>query len=71
MKIEHLVKMANQIGDFYKSFPNQEEAKSDIAKHMVNFWASSMRKQVLAHVNSQSAEGLTPIVVDAIKQHIK
>jgi formate dehydrogenase subunit delta len=71
MNIEHLVKMANQIGDFYKSFPNQEEAKSDIAKHMVNFWASSMRKQVLAHVNTQNGEGLTPIVIDAIKQHIK
>lgn len=71
MNIEHLVTMANQIGDFYKSFPNQEEAKSDIAKHLINFWASSMRKQILAHVNDKAGEGLIPIVIEAIKQHIK
>lgn len=71
MQIEHLVTMANQIGDFYQSFPNKEEAKQDIAKHMVSFWASSMRQQILAHVNDNSGAGLTPIVIAAIKQHIK
>jgi len=33
MQIEHLITMANQIGDFYKSFPDTEQAKKDIAKH--------------------------------------
>ena len=71
MQIEHLVTMANQIGDFYKSFPNKDEAKSDIAKHLVSFWASSMRQQILAHVNEKQGEGLLPIVIEAIKLHIK
>lgn len=70
MQIEHLVTMANQIGDFYKSFPNQDEAKNDIAQHMKSFWASSMRQQILAHVNDKDGEGLEPIVCDAIKKHL-
>ena len=70
MKIEHLVTMANQIGDFFKSFPDQEQAKVDIAQHLTRFWASSMRDQILAHVNNQNGEGLEAIVRDAIKEHI-
>lgn len=71
MKIEHLVTMANQIGDFFKSFPDQEEAKKDIAQHLMRFWAGSMQQQILVHVNDHNADGLEPIVRDAIKEHIR
>lgn len=70
MKIENLVSMANQIGDFFKSFPDQVQAKKDIAQHLERFWASSMRDQILAYVNNQNGEGLEPIVCEAIKEHI-
>ncbi len=70
MKIENLVSMANQIGDFFKSFPDQEQAKKDIAQHLERFWASSMRDQILIYVIEKNGEGLEPIVRDAIKQHI-
>ncbi len=70
MKIEHLVTMANQIGDFFKSFPDQVEAKKDIAQHLTRFWSSSMCQQILAHVNDANGLGLEPIVRDAIKEHI-
>lgn len=70
MKIDHLVTMANQIGDFFKSFPDQEQAKKDIAEHLKRFWASSMRQQILVHVNDKNGEGLEAIVRDAIKEHI-
>lgn len=70
MKIEHLVTMANQIGDFFKSFPDQDEAKKDIAQHLMRFWAGSMRQQILAHVNDANGQGLEPIVRDAIKEHL-
>jgi formate dehydrogenase subunit delta len=70
MKIENLVSMANQIGDFFKSFPDQEQAKKDIAQHLERFWASSMRDQILAYVIEKNGEGLELIVRDAIKQHI-
>ena len=70
MKIEQLVTMANQIGDFFKSFPDQEQAKQDIAQHLIRFWASSMRDQISTYVIEKNGEGLEPIVRDAIKAHI-
>ena len=71
MKIENLVTMANQIGDFFKSFPDKDQAKKDIAQHLTRFWASSMRQQILAHVNDKNGEGLEAIVRDAIKEHVR
>lgn len=70
MQIDHLVTMANQIGDFFKFFPDQEQAKRDIAQHLSRFWAKSMRQQILAHVHAKSGDGLEPIVSEAIKQHL-
>jgi formate dehydrogenase subunit delta len=70
MQIDHLVTMANQIGDFFKFYPDRDLAKKDIAQHLSRFWASSMRQQILAHVHDKSGEGLEEIVIEAIKQHL-
>lgn len=70
MQIDHLVTMANQIGDFFKFFPNQEQAKRDIAQHLSRFWAKNMRKQILAHALDKNGDGLEAIVNEAIKQHL-
>lgn len=70
MQIEHLVVMANQIGDFFKFFPDQELAKKDIAQHLTRFWAKSMRQQILAHVCENNGVGLESIVQAAIKEHL-
>ena len=70
MQIDHLVVMANQIGDFFKSFPDQEQAKKDIAQHLTRFWASSMRKQISLHVQEANGAGLDVIVRDAIKEYV-
>jgi formate dehydrogenase subunit delta len=69
MNTEHLVSMANQIGDFFKSYPDSEQAKKDIVQHLQRFWAASMRLQLIQHVQQQQGEGLQPIVRDAISQH--
>jgi formate dehydrogenase subunit delta len=70
MQIDHLVTMANQIGDFFKFYPDRDLAKKDIAQHLSRFWASSMRQQILAHVHDKGGEGLEEIVIEAIKQHL-
>ena len=69
MKIDHLITMANQIGDFFKSYPDHEQAKKDIVTHIKRFWAQGMRHQIIAHVNEHAGEGLDPIVGEAIRQH--
>ncbi len=69
MNNEHLITMANQIGDFFKAYPDSQQAKSDIASHMKRFWALRMRKQIIEHVQAQPGVGLLPIVEEAIKEH--
>lgn len=71
METEKLVKMANQIGDFFEANPNVEEAKMEIASHLKKFWNSVMITQIVAHVQSQAETGLHPKVLAAISQHLK
>ncbi len=70
MQIERLVVMANQIGDFYKSFPDEAQSKRDIAQHLEKFWAKSMRDQIISHIDQTGGKALYPIVIDAIKVHL-
>jgi len=70
MQTERLITMANQIGDFYKSFPDESQSKHDIAQHLEKFWALSMRSQIIDYVNQKNGEGLYDIVRDAIKEHL-
>lgn len=70
MQTKRLVTMANQIGDFYKSFPDEVQSKKDIANHLEKFWAKSMRDQIVDYIDTDGGEGLYPIVKDAIKSHL-
>jgi formate dehydrogenase subunit delta len=69
MNIEQLITMANQIGTFFKSSPDKEQAKKDIVMHIKRFWALSMRLQLIEHTQSHAGKGLEPIVKDAIIEH--
>ncbi len=70
MDIEKLVKMANQIGDFFEANPDVEDAKLEIASHLKKFWNSVMIKAIVAHVQQQQGAGLHPRVVAAIQQYV-
>jgi formate dehydrogenase subunit delta len=71
MDIQRLISMANQIGDFYESYPNQSHAQEDIAGHLNRFWALPMRKQIAEYVHVQGGEGLHQKVQTAIKAHLQ
>jgi formate dehydrogenase subunit delta len=66
MNIDNLVTMANQIGSFFASFPDREEAQAGIATHIERYWAPRMRVKLYEHVDSTRGEGLAPIVLSAI-----
>jgi formate dehydrogenase subunit delta len=70
MQTETLIKMANQIGDFFEAEPNQTQAQKDIANHLNKFWTKDMRNQIAAHVKTSQGEGLHAQVISAITQHI-
>lgn len=71
MQTEHLVSMANQIGDFFKSFPDQNQAKKDISDHLIKFWAASMRQQLMQHIKETNGEGLHDLVRAAVLEHLE
>ncbi|CAG0960495.1 formate dehydrogenase subunit delta [Methylophilaceae bacterium] len=70
MNIERLILMANQIGDFFESYPDHEQAKEGIATHIKRFWTLNMRQQLIKHVLNNQAEGLHLMVGEAVREHL-
>ena len=70
MQTEQLIKMANQVGDFFESYPDQIQAQQDIAQHLNRFWALSMRQQIAAHVKEAEGAGLQAKVISAISTYL-
>ena len=64
METKDMVRMANQISDFFKSY-SEQEALAGIADHISKFWDPRMRKAIFAHLDAGGA-GLDPDVRDAI-----
>jgi formate dehydrogenase subunit delta len=60
---EKLVRMANQIADFFHSKP-REEGISGVAEHINKFWEPRMRRQLFAMLDA-GGEGFNELVVAA------
>ncbi|WP_298957932.1 formate dehydrogenase subunit delta [uncultured Methylobacterium sp.] len=61
---QKLVRMANQIATFFRSYP-EEEAVAGIHKHIVAFWTPKMRDQLIAHCTAED-HGLDPLALTAL-----
>jgi len=70
MEINHLVGMANRIGDFFQSMPNREEAKDGIALHISKFWEPRMREALIAQIDDVATQQLHDIVREAVKANL-
>ncbi|MFD1555524.1 formate dehydrogenase subunit delta [Paraburkholderia silviterrae] len=70
MKADHLIEMANQIGMFFDSLPDREEALTGIAEHIRKFWEPRMRRTLLAALDGNGEEaGLSEIVAAALTKY--
>ncbi|MFC5428465.1 formate dehydrogenase subunit delta [Paraburkholderia denitrificans] len=70
MKADLLVDMANQIGTFFDSLPDREEALKGIAEHIRRFWEPRMRRVLLAELDGGAeAARLTEIVFVALTKY--
>jgi formate dehydrogenase subunit delta len=47
---QQLVKMANDIGDFFRAEPQREVAVAGIANHIRSFWTPKMRSKLIAQM---------------------
>ena len=45
--IDHLIQMANRIGDFFEAMPDRQEGMDGIADHIKKFWEPRMRTAML------------------------
>lgn len=66
MRIERLVSMANDIGNFFNSEPDKTVAAAGVANHLRRFWDPRMRTQIVEHYR-EGGEGLEPIVRAAVE----
>jgi formate dehydrogenase subunit delta len=64
---EHLVKMANDIGDFFRAEPVREDAIAGIANHIDKFWTKRMREKMAAHGEA----GLNELPLEALRRLAK
>ena len=63
---EKLVRMANQIASFFRSYPD-EEAVTGIHKHVIAFWTPKMIRSLKSCLPAMG-ERVDPLVVRAMRE---
>ena len=68
METATLVRMANQIAAYFKSYP-EEEAVTEITKHLKGFWDPRMRQRLLKAIDEPGISSrLDPMVIASVRQ---
>ena len=70
-KIEKLVRMANQIGEFFSPMP-ESDATRGVAMHLRRYWTPKMIREIV-QARDAGHDGLNPAAargVDALKQEV-
>lgn len=49
MKIDPLIKMANEIAAFFEGESGREETPRLVATHLRRYWEPRMRREIIAH----------------------
>jgi formate dehydrogenase subunit delta len=66
MNIDLLIKMANEIGEFFASTGDQAEAAKAVANHLRRYWEPRMRAQIIKYCEERSGAGLSDIALGAV-----
>ena len=66
MTVRDIVRMANQISDFFQAYPH-EVAVKETATHIRNFWDPRMRRQ-LSELLAAGGQGLSAVALEAGSQ---
>ena len=63
METRDMVRMVNQMADFFKSY-SEQEAVEGIADHLTKFWDPGLRREFFAHVD-KGGDGFNSLVIQA------
>jgi formate dehydrogenase subunit delta len=63
---DKLVRMANQIAQFFMSQPH-DDAVAGVVDHLRSFWTPKMRRQIADHAAAGGAD-LDPLTLEAVRR---
>jgi formate dehydrogenase subunit delta len=67
MNIDLLIKMANQISEFFEGVTDPAQAAADVATHLTRYWDPRMRKQIVAYYEERHGAGLTDTALGGVQ----
>ncbi|POA67804.1 formate dehydrogenase subunit delta [Pseudomonas sp. GW531-T4] len=68
MSSESLIKMANQIAQFFASEPDKAQAVRSVRQHLKSFWTPAMCRELTAWEVTHPGAVLHPLVQAALKE---
>ncbi|HEV3180106.1 MAG TPA: formate dehydrogenase subunit delta [Steroidobacteraceae bacterium] len=66
MNIDLLIKMANEIGEFFAGTTDAQAAARDVANHLKRYWEPRMREQILNYYEQRHGAGLSEVAKSAV-----
>jgi len=68
MNIDLLIKMANEIGEFFTGVEvnDPQAAARDVANHLRRYWEPRMRAQMLKYYEERDGAGLSELAKNAV-----
>src|SRR5438874_12432481 len=66
MNIDLLIKMANEIGEFFAGTAEAPEAARAVANHLKRYWEPRMRAQMISYFEQRNGAGLTELARSAV-----
>jgi len=65
MKTDRLIKMANDISDFFNAEPDKEVAAEGVKSHIMRVWEPRMRQAIISYCQ-EGGEGLCELAKVAV-----
>lgn len=62
---EQLVRMANDIAEFFVAEPDHDAAVAGVQNHLLKFWEPRMRRKLIEHWRA-GGTGLSPLAARAV-----
>ena len=66
-RTQHLSRMANDIGNFFRAQSNRNEAITGISNHIKSFWTRRMQEQLIARLD-RGDDGLDELPRAALRR---
>lgn len=67
-KLEKLIRMANDISNFFDADPDKTLAAEGMKNHLMRNWELRMREAIVDHLKNHNGEGLSPLAKTVVSQ---